>query len=103
MPDDFAGLGFEGIRAIHVDVEDDVRSCGCVVNALDKTQIALEYAYRHALEYSAVFWIEAKRRKRRFPVCCALPRCYSCLSASRRISSAWWRQSSDGSGKAAPG
>lgn len=27
---------------------------------IGKTQIALEYAYRHALEYSAVFWIEAE-------------------------------------------
>lgn len=27
---------------------------------MGKTQIALEYAYRHALEYSAVFWIEAE-------------------------------------------
>jgi len=25
-----------------------------------KTQIALEYAYRHALEYSAIFWIGAE-------------------------------------------
>ena len=27
---------------------------------MGKTQIALEYAYRHALEYSAVFWIAAE-------------------------------------------
>jgi transcriptional regulator with XRE-family HTH domain len=27
---------------------------------IGKTQIALEYAYRHALEYSAIFWIEAE-------------------------------------------
>ncbi len=27
---------------------------------IGKTQIALEYAYQHALEYSAVFWIEAE-------------------------------------------
>ena len=27
---------------------------------IGKTQLALEYAYRHSLEYSAVFWIEAE-------------------------------------------
>jgi tetratricopeptide (TPR) repeat protein len=30
------------------------------LGGIGKTQIALEYAYRHALEYSAVFWIEAE-------------------------------------------
>ena len=30
------------------------------LGGIGKTQIALEYAYRHALEYSAVFWISAE-------------------------------------------
>ncbi len=30
------------------------------LGGIGKTQIALEYAYRHVLEYSAVFWIEAE-------------------------------------------
>jgi tetratricopeptide (TPR) repeat protein len=30
------------------------------LGGIGKTQTALEYAYRHALEYSAVFWIEAE-------------------------------------------
>ncbi|GCE15548.1 tetratricopeptide repeat protein [Tengunoibacter tsumagoiensis] len=30
------------------------------LGGIGKTQIALEYAYRYALEYSAVFWIEAE-------------------------------------------
>ena len=30
------------------------------LGGIGKTQIALEYAYRHALEYGAVFWIEAE-------------------------------------------
>ncbi len=30
------------------------------LGGIGKTQIALEYAYRHALEYSAIFWIEAE-------------------------------------------
>lgn len=30
------------------------------LGGIGKTQIALEYAYRHALEYSAVFWIRAE-------------------------------------------
>ena len=35
----------------------------CALNGLGgigKTQVALEYAHRHALEYSAIFWIEAE-------------------------------------------
>jgi tetratricopeptide (TPR) repeat protein len=31
----------------------------CGLGGVGKTQIALEYAYRHALDYSAVFWIGA--------------------------------------------
>jgi hypothetical protein len=30
------------------------------LGGIGKTQIVLEYAYRYALEYSAVFWIEAE-------------------------------------------
>src|SRR5262249_628041 len=30
------------------------------LGGIGKTQLALEYAYRHALEYSAVFWVEAE-------------------------------------------
>lgn len=30
------------------------------LGGIGKTQIALEYAYRHALEYSAIFWIRAE-------------------------------------------
>lgn len=30
------------------------------LGGIGKTQIALEYAYRYALEYSAIFWIEAE-------------------------------------------
>jgi tetratricopeptide (TPR) repeat protein len=30
------------------------------LGGIGKTQIALEYAYRHALEYSAIFWIDAE-------------------------------------------
>lgn len=32
----------------------------CGMGGIGKTQIALEYAYRHALEYSAIFWIGAE-------------------------------------------
>jgi tetratricopeptide (TPR) repeat protein/transcriptional regulator with XRE-family HTH domain len=32
----------------------------CGLGGVGKTQIALEYAYRHALDYSAVFWIGAE-------------------------------------------
>ena len=30
------------------------------LGGIGKTQIALEYAYRHTLEYSAIFWIDAE-------------------------------------------
>ena len=30
------------------------------LGGIGKTQIALEYTYQHALEYSAIFWIEAE-------------------------------------------
>jgi len=32
----------------------------CGMGGVGKTQLALEYAYQHALEYKAVFWIEAE-------------------------------------------
>jgi tetratricopeptide (TPR) repeat protein len=34
------------------------------LGGIGKTHLALEYAYRHALEYSAVFWIEAETVER---------------------------------------
>lgn len=34
------------------------------LGGVGKTQTALEYAYRHALEYSAIFWIEAETVER---------------------------------------
>ena len=49
------------------------------LGGIGKTQIALEYAYRHALEYSDVFWIEAETSERimssllRLAVCLQLP------------------------------
>lgn len=33
------------------------------LGGIGKTQLALEYAYRHALEYAAVFWISAENRE----------------------------------------
>ncbi|HEU5376344.1 MAG TPA: FxSxx-COOH system tetratricopeptide repeat protein, partial [Ktedonobacteraceae bacterium] len=36
------------------------------LGGVGKTQIALEYAYRHALEYSAVFWIGAETSEQIF-------------------------------------
>jgi transcriptional regulator with XRE-family HTH domain len=33
------------------------------LGGVGKTQIALEYAYRHALDYGAVFWIAAETRE----------------------------------------
>ncbi len=35
----------------------------CGLGGVGKTQIALEYAYRHALDYSAVFWIGAETQE----------------------------------------
>ena len=36
----------------------------CGMGGIGKTQIALEYAYQHALEYRAVFWVEAETPER---------------------------------------
>ena len=45
-----------GDRTVALTQSSALRGLGGV----GKTQIALEYAYRHALEYSAVFWIRAE-------------------------------------------
>ena len=34
----------------------------CGLGGVGKTQVALEYAYRHALDYQAIFWIRADSR-----------------------------------------
>ncbi|MBO0797098.1 MAG: hypothetical protein J2P36_39975 [Ktedonobacteraceae bacterium] len=34
------------------------------LGGIGKTQVALEYAYRHALDYRAIFWIEAETSER---------------------------------------
>src|SRR6266487_2016427 len=51
------------------------------LGGIGKTQIALEYAYRYALEYSAVFWIEAETVTR---ITASLLRLAACLQLSER-------------------
>ncbi|MBO0796077.1 MAG: tetratricopeptide repeat protein, partial [Ktedonobacteraceae bacterium] len=52
----------------HLGVDRDVTLPQVValhgLGGIGKTQIALEYAYRHALDYRAIFWIEAETRER---------------------------------------
>ena len=56
----------EILEALHAELDSDLAVALTQSSALHglggvgKTQIALEYAYRHALEYSAVFWIGAE-------------------------------------------
>jgi transcriptional regulator with XRE-family HTH domain len=51
------------------------------LGGIGKTQIALEYAYRYALEYSAVFWIEAETVTR---ITASLLRLAACLHLPER-------------------
>lgn len=54
------------LEALHIQLETDRAATLTQSSALHglggvgKTQIALEYAYRHALEYRAIFWIGAE-------------------------------------------
>src|SRR6185437_10557048 len=56
----------EILKALHVHLGSNQQPSTTRMYALQglggmgKTQIALEYAYRHALEYSAVFWIASE-------------------------------------------
>jgi tetratricopeptide (TPR) repeat protein/DNA-binding XRE family transcriptional regulator len=60
----------EILAALHTQLDSQrasVPAQSCALSGLGgvgKTQIALEYAYRHALEYSAVFWVEADTAER---------------------------------------
>src|SRR5437660_11107191 len=58
---------FTGREDLLLQLHSCLRSEGAVaqiqalsgLGGIGKTQLALEYAYRHALDYSAIFWIEA--------------------------------------------
>lgn len=58
------------LSALHarlgIDQQNALTQCSAVhgLGGVGKTQIALEYAYRHALEYSAVFWVDAGDNER---------------------------------------
>lgn len=56
----FTGQETALARLAHLlpDTAEPLALCG--MGGIGKTQLALEYAYRHALEYNAVFWIGAE-------------------------------------------
>jgi len=62
---------FTGRDAILQRIHDTLRTSGASIlcqavaglGGIGKTQTALEYAHRHAAEYSFVFWINASRRE----------------------------------------
>lgn len=60
----------ETLQALHAHLRVESDSAGsqaaalCGLGGVGKTQAALEYAYRYALEYRAIFWIEAETMER---------------------------------------